>query len=81
MLAYDYPMAGIIWSMFVFAMLVLWIFVVVWIFIDNFRRTDHHGWAKAFWLLLIVFVPVIGVVAYVVTRPAELDVVTVEYTG
>jgi len=81
MLAYDYPMAGIIWSMFVFAMFFLWVFIVIWIFIDNFRRTDHSGWAKAIWFLLIVFVPVIGVLAYVITRPADPNDVIVEYTG
>ena len=47
MLAYDYPLLGVFWSMFMFALLVLWIFIVIWAFIDNFRRTDHHGVAKA----------------------------------
>jgi hypothetical protein len=41
------------------------------VFIDNFRRKDHHGVAKALWFLFIVFVPVIGVLAYLITRPAD----------
>jgi hypothetical protein len=71
MLAYDYPLLGAFWTIFLFSMFVLWIFIVIWTFIDNFRRKDHSGWAKALWFLFIVFVPVIGVLAYIVTRPAD----------
>lgn len=71
MLAYDYPVLGVFWSLFMFALLVLWIFIVISVFIDNFRRTDHHGIAKAMWFLFIVFVPFIGVFCYIVTRPAD----------
>ena len=49
MLAYDYPLLGVFWSLFIFSILVLWIFTVIWVFIDNFRRHDHHGVAKALW--------------------------------
>jgi len=71
MLAYDYPLLSVLWSILLFALAVLWIFIVIWAFIDNFRRTDHSGWAKALWFLFIVFVPVIGVLAYIVARPAD----------
>jgi hypothetical protein len=77
MFAYDYPLLGVLWSVFAFAMLFLWIFIVIWVFIDNFRRRDHSGWAKALWFLFIVFIPVIGVLAYMVTRPPEIDEVIV----
>ena len=77
MFAYDYPLLGVFWSLFLFAMLFLWIFIVIWVFVDNFRRRDHSGWAKALWFLFIVFVPVIGVLAYMVTRPPEMDEVIV----
>ena len=71
MLAYDYPLLGAFWTIFLFSMFVLWIFIVIWTFIDNFKRKDHSGWAKALWFLFIVFVPVIGVLAYLVTRPVD----------
>jgi hypothetical protein len=76
-LAYDFPILGIFWSLFLFSLFVLWIFVVIWCFVDNFRRRDHHGLAKAVWFLFIVFLPVIGVFMYLVTRPAMVDVVVV----
>ena len=75
MLAYDYPLLSVFWSILIFGVLLLWIFIVIWAFIDNFRRRDHHGVAKAMWFLFIVFVPVIGVFSYIMTRPADPDVV------
>ena len=75
MLAYSYPLLSVFWTLLMFAGFVLWIFIVIWTFIDNFRRRDHGGLAKAMWFLFIVFVPVIGVVAYLISRPREIDVV------
>jgi len=75
MLAYSYPLLSVFWTMLMFAGLVLWIFIVIWTFIDNFRRRDHSGFAKAMWFLFIVFVPVIGVLAYLLTRPRDVDVI------
>ena len=71
MLAYDFPLLGVFWSLFMFALFILWIFIVIWCFVDNFRRRDHHGLAKALWFLFIVFVPIIGVLAYIITRPVD----------
>jgi hypothetical protein len=71
MIATSYPLLSVFWSILLFAGLVLWIFCVIWVFVDNFRRTDHSGWAKALWFLFIVFVPVIGVLIYIVARPAD----------
>jgi len=73
MLAYDFPLLGVFWSLLEFAVLVLWIIIVIRVFIDNFERRDHSGFAKAMWTLAIVFVPIIGVIAYIITRPIEPD--------
>jgi hypothetical protein len=39
--------------------------------VDNFRRKDHSGWAKAGWFLLIIFLPILGAFAYTIARPAS----------
>jgi hypothetical protein len=39
---------------------------------DNFNRPDHSGWAKAGWTVFVIFVPVIGVLVYIGTRPTLL---------
>lgn len=71
MLAYDYPLLGVFWTMFIVAAFAMWVFAVIWVFIDNFRRSDHDGWTKALWAFGIIFFPIIGVFAYVVTRPVD----------
>jgi hypothetical protein len=63
--------------MLIFASLVLWIFIVIWVFIDDFRRRDHGGIAQALWFVFIIFVPVIGVIAYLIARPSTADLVEV----
>ena len=55
--AYSYPLLSVFWSLLMFAGLLLWIFIVIWCFIDNFRRRDHHGLAKALWFRLHRFCP------------------------
>ena len=70
-LADSYPFLNILWSMFIFFLLVIWVAFVIYILIDNFKRHDHSGWAKAGWLLFIMFVPLIGVLAYMIARPAQ----------
>ena len=74
LLAYDYPLLGVFWTLVLFSLFVLWIFTVVWVFVDNFRRRDHGGWAKAVWFLFILFLPFLGVFVYLIARPADVDV-------
>ena len=74
MLAYDYPMLGIFWSLFIFTIFVLWVFTFIWCFIDNFRRHDHSGGAKALWFIVLLVLPFLGVLIYVISRPADLDI-------
>jgi hypothetical protein len=68
----GYPLLDAFLTILWFFVLCLWIFLVVWTLIQIFRRPDLSGWAKAAWLLFVIFVPLIGVVAYLVTRGARL---------
>ena len=45
-----------------FAGIFLLLFFIIWCFIDNFRRRDHRGLAKAGWTVLILVVPFFGAV-------------------
>ena len=47
---------------------VIWIWVLIWVFIDIFRSQDLSGWAKALWFLFVLFIPVIGVLVYLIAR-------------
>ena len=46
MLAYDYPLLGIFWSLLLLFIFVMVGFAVIYAFIDNFRRSDHSGLAE-----------------------------------
>ena len=71
MLGYDFPLLSIFWSMLMFFGLFLMIWLIIWCFIDNFRRRDHHGLAKAGWTVVILFIPILGALIYIIARPAE----------
>jgi archaellum biogenesis protein FlaJ (TadC family) len=72
-LAYDYPLLGVFWTIVLFSFAFLIIFTIIWAFIDNFRRRDHGGWAKALWAIFILFLPLLGVFVYLLARPADPD--------
>ena len=73
MLAYDYPLLGVFWTLVMASLFFLVIYVIIWALFDNFRRKDHGGLAKAVWFLFILFVPLFGVFVYVIARPADPD--------
>jgi hypothetical protein len=71
MVAYTWPLLNLFWTLLIAAGIFLLIFFVLWCFVDNFRRRDHHGWAKAGWTVLILLIPFIGGIIYIVARPAD----------
>src|SRR5690242_2904868 len=56
------------WTFFVIFIWVAWFWVLISIMIDVFRRHDIGGGMKALWLILLVFLPIIGVLAYAVSQ-------------
>ncbi|HEX3456290.1 MAG TPA: PLDc N-terminal domain-containing protein [Gaiellaceae bacterium] len=67
----DYPFLNIMWSMFIFFACVIWVYLLILVLADNFRRPDHSGWAKAGWTVFVIFTPLIGVLVYMIVRPRE----------
>jgi Phospholipase_D-nuclease N-terminal len=70
-LASSYPFLDIMWTMLVFFAWVIWIWLLIMVLSDNFRRRDHSGWAKAGWTLFVIFLPLLGVLVYMIVRPPE----------
>jgi type VI protein secretion system component VasK len=64
----SYPLLNVFWSIFIFFLWVIWIWILIWIFIDIFRSHDLSGWAKALWFLFVLFIPLIGVLVYLIAR-------------
>jgi Phospholipase_D-nuclease N-terminal len=77
LVAADYPFLDIMWTMFLFFALLSWLAVFIMVMLDNFRRTDHGGVAKAGWMLLMLFLPILGVLIYMVARSSQADALAV----
>jgi uncharacterized membrane protein YcjF (UPF0283 family) len=68
MLAYTYPILSIFWSMLIFFGFCIWIWLLFTCFADLFRSDDISGWGKAGWTILLLFVPLLGVLLYLIVR-------------
>ena len=66
--AADYPFMDVLWSMIIFFFWVIWIWIVVTVLIDIFRRTDIGGWGKAAWVVFVVILPWLGVLIYLIAQ-------------
>jgi hypothetical protein len=66
--AADYPFIDVFWSMLIFFFWVIWIWILITVFIDLFRRHDISGWAKAAWMVFVIVLPYLGVFIYIVTQ-------------
>lgn len=71
-LAYDYPILGLFWTMLMFFLWVAWILLVIRVIADIFRADDMGGWAKAFWTLFVVFLPLLGVLVYLIAHGDDM---------
>lgn len=72
MLAYDYPVLGLFWTMLVFFFWVAWIVLVIRTIGDVFRNREIGGAGKAFWLIFIVVIPWLGVLAYLIAHGGNM---------
>jgi hypothetical protein len=67
----SYPFLDIFWTMLIFFAFVIWIYLLIMVLGDNFKRHDHSGLAKAGWTLFVIFLPLLGVLVYMIARPPE----------
>ena len=67
-LAADYPFLNILWSMILFFAWVIWIWIMIVILTDVFRRRDTSGWGKAAWVVFLIVLPFLGVLVYLIAQ-------------
>ena len=70
--SYSYPLLGAFWTIFEIFLWVIWIWILITVFIDIFRSHDLSGWAKALWFLFVLFIPLIGVLVYLIVRGGKM---------
>jgi len=71
--SYSYPLLGVFWTILEIFLWVIWIWILIWVFIDIFRSQDLSGWGKALWFLFVLFIPLIGVLVYLIARGGKMQ--------
>jgi hypothetical protein len=64
LVAADYPFFDVFWTMIIFFFWVIWIWMLIVILSDVFRRRDIGGGKKAVWCIFIILLPFLGVLSY-----------------
>ena len=64
----DYPFLNILWSMIIFFCWVVWIWMMIAILSDVFRRRDLSGWGKAGWTVFLIILPFLGALIYLIAQ-------------
>ena len=54
--------------MFEFFMFVIWFWILITIFGDLFRDHELSGGMKTLWVIFVIFVPLIGILVYLLVR-------------
>jgi Short C-terminal domain/Phospholipase_D-nuclease N-terminal len=70
--AADYPFLDIFWTMIIFFVWVIWIWMVIAVLADVFGRHDISGWAKAAWTVFVIVLPWLGVLIYLITNSKDM---------
>jgi uncharacterized membrane protein YcjF (UPF0283 family) len=68
LIAADYPFLDVFWTMIIFFCWVIWIWIVITVFSDLFRRHDISGWGKAAWVVFVIVLPFLGVLVYLIAQ-------------
>ena len=71
--SYSYPLLGAFWTILEIFLWVIWIWILIYVFIDIFRSHDLSGFAKALWFIFVLFIPLIGVLVYLIARGGSMQ--------
>jgi predicted PurR-regulated permease PerM len=71
-LAADYPFLDVLWTIVIFFVWVAWFMLLFRVIADVFRRRDASGGKKALWLIFVLFVPFLGVFAYLIANSDDM---------
>jgi hypothetical protein len=68
LLAADYALGEVIWTIFIVFMWVIWLWLLFTVFGDLFTDHETSGAAKAGWTILVILLPYLGVLIYLIAR-------------
>jgi membrane protein insertase Oxa1/YidC/SpoIIIJ len=68
----THPFLNIIWSLFIIFVWLAWFWLLITIMVDIFRRRDIGGGQKTLWVILIIFIPLIGSLIYIISQGGHM---------
>lgn len=71
-IAASYPFLDILWTMLVFFFWVMWFWCLIVVLTDVFSRRDLSGWGKAGWTITCIFLPLLGVLIYLIAHGSDM---------
>ena len=69
----DFGSGQVFWSMLWFFLFFIWIWLLITVFSDIFRSHDMGGFAKAIWVIFVIFLPYLGVFVYLIARGHKMS--------
>ncbi len=72
-LATDYPLLEVFWTILIFVGFAIWIYLLFVVFGDIFRRHDESGWVKVLWIVFVIVTPYLGVLIYLLVENDGMD--------
>jgi hypothetical protein len=73
MLASEFGTGQVFWSMLWFFLFFIWLWLLITVFSDIFRSHDMGGFAKAIWVIFVIFLPYLGVFVYLIARGHKMQ--------
>lgn len=67
------PVLDFFWTMMIFFLWVIWIWLLITVFIDLFRNKAMNGFKKALWVIFLIFLPLLGVLVYLIVHGDEMQ--------
>jgi ABC-type transport system involved in cytochrome bd biosynthesis fused ATPase/permease subunit len=68
----SYPALSVFWTIVEIFLWVLWFWILITVLIDLFRSPDLSGVAKALWFCFVLFIPLVGVLFYLIVRGSKM---------
>jgi hypothetical protein len=69
----GYPVLDVFWTMFEIFAFVVWFWLLFVVLTDVFRSRDLSGLAKATWTIFVIFLPLIGILTYLIVRGRSMN--------
>jgi len=64
----NYPVLNVFWTIFEIFAFVVWFWLLFVVLMDVFRSRDLSGWGKAGWTVFVLFLPLVGILTYLIVR-------------